>query len=113
MAAAVTTKEALEPPDKLWNSSLEDKLQSLKHKDRERLKGLLDYSTFKQSLDGLLINQMSTSSAKVLLCIEPVVEGLTSFSQAISSISQGNPFASIGWGVVQILLEVSQWAFSA
>lgn len=95
-----------EVAEELWNYLLEDKLQRLQTKDQKRLRDILNYDTFQESLNGLLVKHKSKQPVRFLEAIKPAIEGLSTFSHALNSINQVNPFTSLGWGVAQLLLEV-------
>ncbi|KAK7428466.1 hypothetical protein QQZ08_005085 [Neonectria magnoliae] len=95
----------------VWNPLLEDKLQTLNAKDQKWLRQMLNYETFQQSLTSLVNKYTGRRPARLLRAIEPVVEGLGTFSRAVASISQANPFASLGWGVAQLLLESAHHSY--
>jgi hypothetical protein len=96
----------LQDTENLWNCLLDDKLGKLPTKDQKRLKGMLNYETFQKSLGELLAKYNGKRTSKLMRVISPAIEGLTTFSRAIDSISQVHPFAALGWGVAQLLLEV-------
>ncbi|KAH7000615.1 hypothetical protein EDB80DRAFT_114451 [Ilyonectria destructans] len=91
--------------EELWNYLLEDKLQKLRDKDQKRLREMLNYDTFQQSLEDLLAKYEAKRPVKLLKFIRPAVEGLSTFSHAFNSIREANPFPTLGWGVAQLLLE--------
>lgn len=92
--------------EELWNELLEDRIQKLKLEDQARLREMLNRDMFQKSLTVLLGKYKGRRELTLLRIIKPVVEGLETFSKAIASMSQANPFSSLGWGVAQFLLEV-------
>jgi len=101
----MSVSEAKQPKE-IWDILLADRLQKLRTEDRDRLRGLLNYDTFQQALPILLAKHNGRSSTQLLKVIRPVIEWLKTFSSAVTSMSQADPFGSLGWGVAQLLLEV-------
>lgn len=92
--------------DDMWNGLLADRLQRLRPADQVRLRKMLNYQSFQDSLRTLLAKYQGKRSIRILQWINPAIAGLQKFTRAISSMAQANPFASLAWGLAQLLLEV-------
>ncbi|KAI0534299.1 hypothetical protein GGR58DRAFT_516246 [Xylaria digitata] len=98
-------------PEEIWSYVLEDRIQKLRPEDQNRLRTMLNYNTFHQSLSNLLARYEAKRPLKFQRFLKPLVEGLLEFSHAFNSIFQASPFDSLGWGATQLLLESAQHSY--
>jgi len=65
----------------------------------------LDYDTFDIFLKDLQAKHSQSPVGRILS--SKVIDQIQAFTAAITSMAQANPFASITWGILQAVLNVS------
>lgn len=87
------------PLNEMWNCILEQKLEELKIKDKDRILDKLEYGKAKGHLEDMLKKYEARRSYKLLKFIKPLVEGLSTFSPGINNLTKSPPAPSSDLGI--------------
>ncbi|KAL4804991.1 hypothetical protein BDV18DRAFT_161391 [Aspergillus unguis] len=96
-----------EPTAGLWNKTLDKKIRSLSKDDAALLRQLLQSDNKDSSLLRLTESYEAKGFIRYLRRLEPLLETVDAFTNAITSICQGFETATVVWGCLQLLLTVS------